>query len=853
MEPDRWQRIDELFQAALECEPERRAAFLEESCNGDESLREEVESLLAADRSGDFTHSTAYQDGVRLLESRRELAGRRIGPYRLIREIGYGGMGLVYLAARDDATFDKQVAVKLIPRGLDTEHVVERFRGERQILANLDHPNITRLLDGGTTDDGLPYLVMEYIAGEPIDRYCDARGLNLVERLKLFQAVCAAVQYAHQNLVIHRDIKPANVLVTADGVPRLLDFGIAKLLNPKPAREGDVATMTGAAFLTPVYAAPEQMRGGVITTASDVYSLGVLLYELLTGHRPYGRALSSPAEVERAICEEEPRKPSLAVTKHEEVNGRETTPERLRRTLQGDLDTIVLMALRKEPHRRYASADQFSEDISRHLKNLPVIARPDTRGYRLRKFVRRNRAGVVAATIVVFTLTGGLAATLWQAHVARQQRDLARVEQAKADRIKAFLKDMLAFSSPDYTSPNPKKNQDVKVAEVVDGAARRAEAELADQPEVLEEIQATIGGVYAAQGRLDQAEPILHAARERSLKLYGLYSHQTAEVSAELANVLLEQGHPAEADALFRQDIDIERWLLEHGRGSAANLAYALAGYGGMLDQRNDRAAEGYLKEALKYSYEFKGKERTVVAMLYNDLSNEAGYRGDQDESERYLRASLDEYRRLPPGTYVEMATTLSNLGAVLIRKTKYDEAEPFVREGLELRRRVLGDSHTGTAGALFRLSDLLYWQGKYDEAEKAARESIEVYKRALSAPQDNVLFTNPLVELGSILDKVGRLREAEASLRQALEIRIRLLAKGNLLIGRAEAVLGECLTLQRRHAEAEPLLVDSYTIIESTTKAGDSRRTEAAQRLNILYQSWGKPDKAVRYASSLR
>ena len=854
MEPERWQKIDELFQAALGCAPEQRSAFLDGACGGDHALHAEVESLLAADRTGDFTNAAAYQEGMRLLGRGRELAGRHIGPYRLIREIGSGGMGMVYLAARDDATFDKQVAIKLVASGLDTERIVERFRAERQILASLDHPNITRLLDGGTTEDGLPYFVMEYIVGEPIDKYCDARNLSVVERLKLFQTVCSAVQYAHQNLVIHRDIKPANILVTSAGVPRLLDFGIAKLLSPPLTSGGDTATMTANRFLTPLYASPEQVRGRAITTASDVYSLGVLLYELLTGQRPYGRALTSAAEIERAIVEEEPERPSLAVLRDEAVGrARGTTPDRLRRTLQGDLDNIVLVALRKEPHRRYTSAEQLSEDISRHLENLPVIARPDTRGYRLRKFVRRNKAGGIAAALVLVTLTGGLVATLWQAHVARQQRDLARVEQAKADRIKTFLKDMLAFSSPEYTSPNPTKNQDVKVSEVVDDAAKRVETELADQPEVLQEVQATIGGVYAAQGRLEQAEPILRAARERSVRLYGVDSHQTAEVSGALANVLLAKGNHIEADGLFRQDIDIERRLLAQGRGDAAKLAYVLAGYGGMLDQRNDRAAEGYLREALKYSYAFKGKERVVVAMLYNDLSNEAGYRGDQDESERSLRASLDEYRKLPPGTYVEMATTLSNLGAVLIRKARYDEAEPFVREGLALRKKVLGDSHTGTAGALFRLSDLLYWQGKYDEAETAARESMEVYRRALSAPQDSVLFTNPLVEMGSILDKVGRFREAEGYLRQALEIRNRLVPKGNLLIGRAEAVLGECLTLQKRHAEAEPLLLDSYKIIAATTVANDTRRAEAAQRLTALYRSWGKTEKAEKYTASLR
>src|SRR5713226_9396075 len=310
MRPEHWQQVDDLFQAALDCGPERRSAFLDEACGGDRPLREEIESLLTAYDKGGFTEASAFQDGVRLLEKNQSLAGRHIGPYRVIREIGHGGMGAVYLAARADEAFRKEVAIKLIKRGLDTESVIQRFRGERQILASLHHPNITGLLDGGTTEDGLPYFVMEHIHGEPIDTYCDAHKLNIVERLRLFQLVCAAVHYAHQNLVIHRDIKPSNVLVTAEGVPRLLDFGIAKLLNPGLGSGADTGSMTAARLMTPQYASPEQVRGETITTASDVYSLGVLLYELLTGRRPYRLTDSTPAEVERAICQEEPEKPS---------------------------------------------------------------------------------------------------------------------------------------------------------------------------------------------------------------------------------------------------------------------------------------------------------------------------------------------------------------------------------------------------------------------------------------------------------------------------------------------------------------------------------------------------------------
>lgn len=863
MRAEHWQQIEEVFQAVLDCEPTGRTALLDSACREDPELRAEVESLLQAHDHSFATAASAFQDGMRLLEHHAERlhAGERIGPYRVVREIGRGGMGSVFLAARADDAFQKLVAIKIIRRGLDTEDILRRFRSERQILATLDHPNITRLLDAGSTDDGLPYFVMEYIEGVPIDQYCDANKLNLPERLKLFQAICSAVGYAHQNLVIHRDIKPGNILVTKDGVPRLLDFGIAKLLAAEP--EAADATQTIARRLTPQYASPEQVRGEPITTVSDVYSLGVLLYVLLTGRLPYRASTKNLDELTNLIASEEPERPSAVVMRADSTGTntttpeslsatREGTPERLRRRLHGDLDNIVLMALRKEPHRRYRSADRLSEDISRHLGNLPVIARRDTPGYRIAKFIRRHAAGVFAAALVSLILIAGIATTLWQAHVARQQRDRARLEQAKADRIKSFLTDMLSFSSPEYTSSNPSKNQDAKVSEVLDLAAKHAASELADQPEVLAEVESTIGGAYAGMGRYQDAQGMLRDARQRTIRIYGHDSHQTAEVSGALANVLLTNGSPAEADALFRDDINIERKLQATGQGNPKNLAYVLAGYGSMLDQRNDRSADGYLREALEYSSAFTGKDRVFVAMIYNDLSNEAGYRGDDSEREHYLRASLDEYNKLPPGVYVEKATTLSNLGALLMNKGRFSEAEPLVREGLGLRLTILGNAHAGTAGAYYRLSDLLYREGKYADAERAAQDAIDVFRRALTNPQDNVLFANPILEMGSILDKLGNPREAERYMRQALEIRTRLLPKGNLQISRTQQVLGEFLVRQNRYSEAEPLLLESYQSLEASSPATDQRRIDAARRLSVLYSNWGKPEKAAKYNAIL-
>jgi serine/threonine protein kinase len=413
MSDDRWRQIEELFHQAADLAPADRAAFLRRACDGDEELQREVESLLAADASRDTFLKAAVADATSLLPSAPDrsagLIGKRIGPYSITRVIGKGGMGSVYGAVRDD-DIRMQVAVKLLARGTDTEAALGRFRAERRILAGLQHPNIARLLDAGATEDGLPYFVMEYVDGSPLLDY--ATPLSTRQCLELFRSVCAAVQYAHQNLVVHRDLKPGNILVTADGTAKLLDFGIAKLLDPESAGSTLTLTGTGVRLMTPDYASPEQVRGEPVTTATDIYSLGVILYELLTGRRPHHIETSSPAAIERAICLEEPTKPSA-------VNPR----------LDHDLDNIVLLALRKEPQRRYASVEQFSEDIRRYLEGRPIRARKDTLGYRANRFVRRNKLAVAAAALVVLGTLTGLAAVNRQARRAeyrfQQVRKLA--------------------------------------------------------------------------------------------------------------------------------------------------------------------------------------------------------------------------------------------------------------------------------------------------------------------------------------------------------------------------------------------------------------------------------------------
>jgi serine/threonine protein kinase/tetratricopeptide (TPR) repeat protein len=449
MTPERWREIQEKLELAMALEPGRRAAFLQELETADPAMRAELESLISqGGQVSSFLQSSGRVSVPELARGRETMIGRRLGPYQVTALLGEGGMGEVYRAFRADDHYKKQVAIKLVRAGHDSAVVSSRFKNERQILASLDHPHIGRLLDGGTTQEGVPYLVMELIEGKPIDEYCDDHKLDITERLRLFLKVCSAVQYAHSRLIVHRDLKPGNILVPADGQPKLLDFGIAKILDPVAAGDGYAATMTLVRALTPGYASPEQVKGETITTASDVYSLGVILYELLTGHSPYRVAARSADAIERAMLEFEPEKPSSVVRRLESsarAGGAEVTPvtvsavregseQKLRKRLNGDLDKIVLMALRKEPERRYSSVEQLGEDIRHHLKNLPVLARKDTAGYRASKFVIRHKVACAATVIVAVLLLSALLLTLHEARVARQQAELANQQRVRAEK-----------------------------------------------------------------------------------------------------------------------------------------------------------------------------------------------------------------------------------------------------------------------------------------------------------------------------------------------------------------------------------------------------------------------------------
>ncbi|MDQ3627077.1 MAG: serine/threonine-protein kinase [Verrucomicrobiota bacterium] len=688
---ERWERVAELFDAAVTLAKPERTKFLEQECADDPELRAEIESLLAADEEdSEFMEDSPLEVPRELFaEMTTELSGEKFGAYRIIREIGRGGLGTVYLGQRADEAFEKEVAIKAVRRGLDTEDILRRFRAERQILAQLDHPNIARLIDAGSTEEGRPYFVMEYVEGKPICSYCETRKLSTAERLQLFCLVCSAVTYAHQRLVIHRDIKPSNILVTGEGVPKLLDFGIAKLLSADV--EMFTQTAAGLRAMTPEYASPEQVGGLPITTSTDIYSLGVLLYELLTGQKPYRLTTHTQEELSRAVTDEIPERPSTAlrgasfqVAKSRDLESRATS-------LRGDLDTIVLMALRKEPARRYSSVAQFSEDIRRHLDGRPVMARKDTFQYRAAKFVRRNKVGVAAAALVVLSLITGMALTLTQARIAREQRDAAQRASARAEKTSRFLQGFLSSANPNWYGRG-KGRTDVTVREAIDDAARRIDTELANEPEVRGDLHHTIGEIYRVAGEYEVA---LEHFR-RSLDSYReAHGEQYPKVAMGLYYLAVGMGGTdtgiEEVEPVLRQGIAMMRQTDPEN----VNLPYMLHSLAGWISEGEKRSrnedrlaeAERLIFEARPLFVRYYGEDHSATRTVEKNLALLALARGDLARAERMREGFVRRAKEAGD----DHSWDLFYLAEVKLALGKEAEAEALFEQALELGRRQWG------------------------------------------------------------------------------------------------------------------------------------------------------------------
>jgi serine/threonine-protein kinase len=848
MRTEEWQKVEEILNTALELEPAARRQFL--AGVADPLLRREVESLLACEEKTDgFLAAPAlafsadfFDDG----DGPEERGGQTVGRYRIIREIGRGGMGAVFLAERSDGEFQQRLALKIVRRGFADSDLARRFRQERQILASLNHPNIARLLDGGVSNDGEPFLAMEYVEGLRVDEYCDAHSLSTDERLSLFLAVCQGVSYAHQNLVVHRDIKPSNILVTGEGVPKLLDFGIAKLINPE-AEGGAAETVTGLRAMTPDYASPEQVRGLSVTTATDVYSLGVLLYELLTGHRPHRLKNRRTDEIARVICENEPERPSTAVSRVEEVTGadgvtltpetiserRRRTPEQLRRTLRGDLDNIVLMAIRKEPQRRYASVAQFAEDVSRYLEGRPVLAHKDTFSYRAAKFVRRHKAGAAAVVLVVSALVGGIVATAWQAkrataqaRIAAAERDRARIEAAKAERINAFMQSIFASADPSWYSSGFGQRGEIRVVDVLEQAGRRIDAELKDEPEIRAELHHTIGTTYQSLGHYESAQTHFRAALDTYRDLYGERHPEVAEAFYYLAASTSGIGDSAGALAYCRQSLEIFRAVDPNN----ANVPYLLADFASLLNHAGETvAAEQAAREGLELSRQKYGDEHVSTTTLLTRLGLINETRGDLRQAEIFYQTVLSTFSRMPNGR-MHSSGILAYLGHLAMLRGDLKQAEAQVRESQDISRQVFNETHPEHLRLLLDLADIHSRQGAYVDAEKEATSALDSLRRNASR---NITYQLKGLSLLSLIHaKTNRRARAAAFLREALTLFNNSPDEDKY---QDDGLLGEALVAMKREAEAKPLLLKRYEFYARTYGAQNPQAVITRQQLERL------------------
>jgi serine/threonine protein kinase len=738
--------VKQLLGDALELETTRRRSFLDSACADDAELRAEIDRLLEhqVDSASDVIEQCAADVARVRFDSGAAKVGTRIGAYKILRELGHGGMGSVYLAERDDERFHQLVAIKVIKPGLGGEAIRRRFQNEMQILADLNHPNIARLFDGGETADGVPYLVMEYVEGRPIDVYCAENELSTEQRLQIFSTVCAAVQYAHQHLVIHRDIKPGNILVTSDGSPKLVDFGIAKLLD----QDTPDATATAMQFMTPDYASPEQVLGVSVTTATDVYSLGVVLYELLSGRRPYRVKSRVPHEIAQAICEQDPAPPTL------------------QKRLHGDLDNIVLMAMRKEPQRRYATAEQFAEDIQRHLNGLPVRARADTFGYRAGKFIRRQKVVVAAAALLALTLLVGIVATMWQARVARAER--ARAER-RFNEVRQ-LANSFVFEVHDAVvnlpGSTPVRSLIVQRGlKYLDSLSQDAAGDRA--------LQRELAAAYEKLGAVQYTPSVAHLG-----DLTGaLESHHKAAALREA----LVASDPSNPD--FRRELLDSYWFIATLLGAQGDTQRELQMIREQLPAREQLAAAE--KTEFINRYNLAGTYAYIGSSLMQ-MDDVQGALAAQRKALQ-IREQLAAIDPVPARAQRALSISYEYLGVATDRAGDAKAALEFQRHGLELREALVAADPLNTDLRLMLIEshryvgDVEFELGNLKAASDHYRREMELIKDMVAVDPANAQFRRneavALIKVGDVEAHAGRTAAALSNYREALKIREQLSA----------------------------------------------------------------------------
>jgi eukaryotic-like serine/threonine-protein kinase len=812
--PDHGEHVAALFEAAVSLDPGQRSAFLDRACGDEGSLRQEVEELLHVDAAaGSFLRDPVFHQ-----PTPDETYGSRttIGPYHLLELIGQGGMGEVWLAEQRQPV-RRRVAIKLIKLGMDTREVMARFESERQALALMDHPAIAKVFDAGSTPEGRPYFVMEYVPGLPITDYCDKHRLTIRQRLELFIRVCDGVQHAHQKAIIHRDLKPSNILVCeTDGkpVPRIIDFGVSKAISQTLTAK-TVYTRIGTLVGTLGYISPEQANsdGEDIDTRTDVYSLGAVLYELLSGALPFDLRKAAYDEVVRRLREEDAPKPSTRIRAAGEdsavaARNRGGDPPAVARQLRGEPDAIALKGLERDRGRRYASASELAADIERYLRDEPVTAHAPSAAYRARKYIRRHRLGVAMATAGVLLLVAfAIVQTVELKQVARE-RDRATRERDRADRISHFMTGMFKVSNPSEARGNT-----VTAREILDKGEKEIDNGLKNEPELQARMMYTMAETYEGLGLESRAQPLLERALEIQKRVLGVEHPDTLRSMGTLARVVGDEGHYHEAEKLQRETLEIRRRVLGPEHPDTLASMHLLAGI--LLYDGHDSEAEKLERETLDIRRRVLGSENQDTLASMSLLAYALSEEGRITESERLFRETIDSQRSILGPEHPDTLLSMSNFVSTLEDENSYAEAERLSREALQIQRRVLGPEHPDTLYSMSNLAYALMEKGSNAEAEKLQRETLEIQRRVLGPEHPDAIAS--MEHLSGILIAETRYPEAENLNREALDIARRVFGPESANVLYHRITLAETLMYEGHYADAEKMFHETLDFARRT------------------------------------
>jgi serine/threonine protein kinase/tetratricopeptide (TPR) repeat protein len=838
---DYLRRLRELFDGAMDLPTAERSAWLARETQGDDALRSEVESLITISETAEARLEAGAAAFMEADDSDASLEGQRLGAYHVRQRVGVGGMGAVYEAVRADDQYHQRVAIKVVQRGLASDISLLRFRRERQILANLAHPNIATLLDGGVTSDGRPFLVMEYVEGEPITRWCDARRLGVRDRIALVIQVCAAAAHAHKNLVVHRDVKPANILVTPDGTVKLLDFGIAKLITSDGGDDGMPATRAEARAFTPEYASPEQINGNALNTASDVYSLGVVLFELLAGRRPF--VIRGTSELAHAVLNADVPPPSTVVTDDAATDRGDTDATRLSRRLRGELDLIALTALRREPERRYASVDALADDLRRYLDGFPISARRDSRRYRLAKFVRRNRAMVAVGAIAVVAVATGAVTALVQAHEARVERDLALFEQRRATQVASFLQGLLGAGDATWVSPTRIAAVNPTLAQALDSAARRLPRELTTEPLIRATLHRTIGRAYLAQSRVADGyvqEDSAYVIHRREL------GADNPDVATDL--YFLSLGASAfsidSTEKLMREAIAMMQRhrpdTMEFYVPVVHDLAYVVSSRAHMSE------AESLFTAVIRLEHSRPAPRPALLAITYGSLGLNYWNEGKFDTALVLMKHGVALFDSLAAPDLSEHSGALQTLATALSSSGRAAEALPLLLRARAIDEKLAGKKSPAMVQIGVFLGDAYLALGDTAKSDKESRAAIALGDSL--PPGSEILRFQAEWTYTRSLRKQKRLGEAETFGRRQYALAEKSVKGVPYFWADATFLLGAVLAERAKNKEAESYLLDSYKTANEKLGPNHVRTLRVLPLLVVNYDALGRPTDAERY-----